>query len=47
METPATATALQIGTLSLQEWMVATLLATISVGWRAFGTSWLKGSAQT
>ena len=47
METPAIATALQIGTLSLQEWMVATFLATISVGWRAFGTSWLKGSAQT
>ena len=47
METPAIATALHIGTLSLQEWMVATLLATVSVGWRAFGTRWLKERVHT
>lgn len=41
METPAIAAALQIGGLSLREWLLAGLLATASVSWRAFGTSWL------
>jgi len=42
METPLLAAALQIEGLSIREWLLAALLATVSVGWRAFGTSWLR-----
>jgi P-type Ca2+ transporter type 2C len=47
IHTPPIAETLGIGPLSIRDWMLAAGLAITSVGWRAWGTSWLEAKGNT